>query len=145
MTTTGGLDAADRARCATMSRWLDASSVLGTLALGCVAATAIGYLVGAWRGDMIGFALLVLTLTPLERYLALRLRFDAGLFAELADGRIADLAALDAGLAMLGVRNAARSSRTLDDRLRGARRLWRFHAIVCTMMAAVTAVAVVFA
>jgi hypothetical protein len=143
--TTGGLDAADRARCATMSRWLDASSVLGTLALGCVAVAAIGSLVGAWRGEIVGFALLVLALTPLERYLALRLRFDAGLFAELADGRIADLAALDAGLVMLGVRKSAHAPRTLDDRLRGARRLWRFHAIVSILMAAATAVAVVFA
>jgi hypothetical protein len=145
MSTTHGLDAMDRGRCATMSRWLGASSVLATLALCCTVATAIGYVVGAWRDETMGLALLVLATTPFERYLALRLRFDAGLFADLADGRIADLAALDAGLGMLGLRKAAQSPRTLDDRLQGARRLWRRHAIVAALMATLTAVAVVFA
>ncbi len=91
-----------------------------------------------------GFALLVLVLTPLERYFALRLRFDAGLFADLASGRIADLTVLDAGLATLGVRKAPQSSRTLDERLKGSRRLWRFHATVVVLIAACTVIAVVF-
>jgi hypothetical protein len=145
MSTTSGLAPADRGRCATMSRWLGASPVLGTLALCCTVATVIGSMAGEWRGATMGLALLVLALTPFERYLALRIRFDAGLFADLADGRIADLAALDAGLGILGARKAAQSIRTLDDRLQGARRLWRFHAIVAALMATATAVAVVFA
>ena len=138
------LHADDRARCATMSRWLAAASVLGALALCCALVIALGYMAQAWRDETMGLALLVLALTPLERYLALRLRFDAGLFADLASGRIADLTALDAGLVTLGVRKAPQSPRTLDDRLRGSRRLWRFHAMVAILIAACTAIAVVF-
>jgi hypothetical protein len=145
MTTMRGLDTEDRGRCAAMSRWLGAASVLGALALGCTAATAIGYVVDAWRDEAMGMALAVLVLTPFERYLALRLRFDAGLFADLANGRIADLGALDAGLAALGIRKAAQSSRTLADRLQGARRLWGYYALVAILMAVFTTAAVVFA
>ena len=140
-----GLDARDRARCAAMARWLGASSALGAMALGCAAVLIFGCMLQAWRGDAVAVVLLVLVLSSVERYLALRLRFDAGLFADLADGRIADLAALDAGLAMLGVRNAPQRPRTLDDRLAGSRRLWRFHAVVVALMAVGTGVAVVFA
>lgn len=145
MTTMRGLDTEDRGRCAAMSRWLGAASVLGALALGCTAATAIGYVVGAWRDEAMGMALAVLVLTPFERYLALRLRFDAGLFADLANGHIADLGALDAGLAALGIRKAAQSNRTLADRLQGARRLWRYYALVAILMAVFTTATVVFA
>ncbi len=140
-----GLDTQDRARCAAMARWLGASSALGTMALGAALVIAFGCVVQAWRDDAIAIVLLVLALTPLERYLALRLRFDAGLFADLAGGRIADLAALDAGLTMLGVRKPPPRPRTLDDRLAGSRRLWRFHAVVAALMAVGTGVAVVFA
>jgi hypothetical protein len=140
-----GLDTRDRARCATMARWLGASSALGAMALGCAAVLIFGCMLQTWRGDAVAVVLLVLVLSPVERYLALRLRFDAGLFADLADGRIADLAALDAGLVTLGVRNAPQRPRTLDDRLAGSRRLWRFHAGVAALMAVGTAVAVVFA
>jgi hypothetical protein len=140
-----GLDINDRARCATMARWLEASSVIAALALCCAVITALGYAVHAWRNETLGFALLALVLTPLERYLALRLRFDAGLFADLASGRIADLAALDDGLAMLGVGKRAQPPRSLDERLAGGRRLWRWHAGVGILLAASTAIAVVFA
>lgn len=142
MSTTNGLDAHDRARCATMSRWLGASSVLGALALCCAFIIALGYLAHAWRGSMMGFTLPVLVSTPFERYLALRLRFDAGLFADLAAGRIADLAGLDIGLTTLGIR---KPPRTLDERLTGSRRLWRLHAAAVVLIAACTGVAVVFA
>jgi hypothetical protein len=128
-----------------MSRWLGASSTLGTIALGCAAVVLFGCMLQSWRGDAVAIVLLVLALSPVERYLALRLRFDAGLFADLADGRIADLAALDAGLATLGVRRTPQRPRTLDDRLAGSRRLWRFHAIVVALMVVGTGFAVVFA
>lgn len=140
-----GLDTQDRARCAAMARWLGASSALGTMALGCVVVVALGCLVQAWRDEAIIIVVLVLISTPFERYLALRLRFDAGFFADLADGRIADLAALDAGLAALGVRKTPQRPRMLDDRLAGSRRLWRFHAVVAALMALGTGIAVVFA
>lgn len=135
----------DRARCAAMARWLGTSSVLGMMALGCAVVVALGCLVQVWRDEAIIIVALVLASTPVERYLALRLRFDAGLFADLADGRIADLAALDAGLVALGVRKTPPRPRSLDDRLAGSLRLWRFHAGVAALMAVGTAVAVVFA
>jgi hypothetical protein len=143
--TISGFDADDRARCAAMARWLEASSVLGALALCCTVVTALGFLAQAWRDEAVGFALLALALTPLERYLALRLRFDAGLFADLANGRIADLVALDRGLAMLGVGKRPQPSRTLDERFAGSRRLWRWHAGVAILLTISTAAAVVFA
>lgn len=127
-----------------MSRWLAAASVPGALALCCAVVIALGYMAQAWRDEAMVFALLVLALTPLERYLALRLHFDAGLFADLASGHIADLTALDAGLVTLGVRKTPQAPRTLDDRLKGSRRLWRFHAMVVALIAACTAIAVVF-
>lgn len=139
------LDAQDRARCAAMARWLEASSTLGALALCCAVVAALGTLAQAWRDAALGFAVVALALTPFERYLALRLRFDAGLFADLASGRIDDLAALDAGLAGLGVGKDKPSPRTLDDRLEGARRLWRRCALIVGLQTASVAVAVVFA
>lgn len=149
MSTTNGSDAQedaqDRARYAAMSRWLGASSALGTMALGCAAVVLLGGMLQSWRDDGVAIVLLVLALSPIERYLALRLRFDAGLFADLADGRIADLAALDVGLAAIGVRKTPSRPRSLDDRLAGSRRLWRFHAIVVALMALGTGLAVVFA
>ena len=145
MSATHALNDEDRARCAAMSRWLATASILGTLALCCALVIALGYIAQAWRDEALGFALLVLVLTPLERYLALRLHFDAGLFADLASGRIADLTALDAGLAGLGVRNTPQRLRTLDDRLAGSQRLWRFHATVVVLMAACALIAAVFA
>ena len=144
MSTVHVLHAEDRARCATMSRWLAAASVTGALTLCCAVVVALGYIAQAWRDEAMGFALLVLALTPLERTLALRLHFDAGLFADLASGRIADLTALDAGLATLGVRKTPQAPRTLDDRLRGSRRLWRFHTAVAVLIATCAAIAVVF-
>lgn len=142
---TSALDAEDRARCAAMSRWLEASSTLGALALCCAVVAALGTLAHAWRDAAMGFALLALVLTPVERYLALRIRFDAGLFADLASARIDDLVALDAGLTALGIGKDPQSLRTLDDRLQGSRRLWRSHALVVAFLAASVAVAVVFA
>ena len=138
------LDTEDRARCAAMARWLDASSTLGALALSCALVAALGTLAQAWRDAALGFALLALALTPVERWLALRIRFDAGLFADLASGRIDDLAALDTGLAALGFGKGPRSSRTLDDRLRGGRRLWRRHAFTVGLQAASVLIAVLF-
>lgn len=143
--TTPTLDATDRARCAAMARWLEASSTLGALALCCAVVTAFGTLAHAWRDAAMGLALLALALTPVERYLAMRIRFDAGLFADLASARIDDLAGLDTGLAALGIGKDPQSLRTLDDRLQGSRRLWRHHALIVGLQAASVAVAVVFA
>lgn len=138
------LDAGDRARCAAMARWLEASSTLGALALCCALVAALGTLAHAWRDAALGFAVVALALTPVERYLALRLRFDAGLFTDLASARIDDLATLDAGLSALGVGKDTPSLRTLDDRLEGVRRLWRRYALIIGLQAASVAIAVLF-
>jgi hypothetical protein len=138
-------DAENRARCAAMARWLEAASTLGALALCCTVVAALGTLAHAWRDTALGFALLALASTPVERYLALRIRLDAGLFADLASARIDDLAALDAGLSALGVGKSGPSLRTLDDRLEGARRLWRRYALVVGLQATSVAIAVAFA
>lgn len=65
-----------------------------------------------------------------QAYLALRVRFDAALFARLADGgAIPDLAALDRALTALGLLPAAKADRPLAPRIDGARRLFRRQAL----------------
>ena len=139
------LDAHDRARCAVVARRTDAAQVLGLLGLACTTVMLLGMAAGAWRDEDLALALATALLALVERYFALRLRLDAGLFADLADGRIADLAALDAGLAAIGVRTGAptKPPRSLDDRIAGGRRLWRWHLSVVVAQAALTLLAVV--
>lgn len=67
-----------------------------------------------------------------ESYLAIRVGFDARLFAALGDGRL-DLAALDAGLTKFGMLTPAKAGRTLAPRFEGAMRLFRFQTI-CAML-----------
>ena len=55
--------------------------------------------------------------------------------------RIADLAALDHGLAAIGARIA--TPRPLDDRIAGCRRLWRRHLAIVVVQAVTTLLAVV--
>ena len=69
-----------------------------------------------------------------ERYLAFRLRLDAGLFADLAQNRIASLDALDQARQRLDVRKAPSDGpRALQDRVAGARQLLQRHAglVIC--------------
>lgn len=135
------LDAHDRARCAVVARRMDAAQSLGLLALACTVVALIGLAVDAWRDESLYVALGAVLPGVIERYFALRLRLDAGLFADLATGRISDLAALDDGLAAIGVRAAM--PRPLDDRIAGCRRLWRRHLVVVIVQAAMTLLAVV--
>ena len=65
-------------------------------------------------------------------YFAVRVGLDRRLmqrFAAQADAGRLDLAALDAGLTLAGLRPAAASTRSLDDRIGGAKRLLRNQAI----------------
>ncbi|MBX3711650.1 MAG: hypothetical protein KF800_06795 [Lysobacter sp.] len=135
------LDAGDRARCAVVSRRMDAMQAPGLLALACTTVMLLGMAADAWRDEALMLAIATVLLGLVERYFALRLRLDAGLFADLASGRLADLAALDAGLAAIGVRG--KPARTLDDRIAGCRRLWRRHLAVVVVQAAMTLLAVV--
>lgn len=79
-------------------------------------------------------------LLPVERVLALRLHFDAGLFTDLAEGRTR-LASLDAALAALGLRRPAGVPRALPLRVAGARRLAMQHLAVALLQAAALATA----
>jgi hypothetical protein len=83
---------------------------------------------------------IVLALLPLERFMGLRVRFDAGLFTDLAaelsracgraDAALSTCAALDAALHALALRGPAAAPRPLIDRAHGARRLAIRHALV---------------
>ncbi|MBO9645120.1 MAG: hypothetical protein J7603_18580 [Pseudacidovorax sp.] len=123
-----------RSRCAALAARLAAqrpvaawSLLLSVACLLALAAVVAGWAMPASRlclpawalGAMLGLA---------ERYLALRLRLDEGLFAALARGVLPDLAALDDALAWLGLRPASPgTSRPLDERLRGTQALMRRH------------------
>jgi hypothetical protein len=135
------LDDRDRVRCAVVARRMDAAQAAGLLALACTSVLLLGIAAGAWSEEIRDLAIATALLGLVERYFALRLRLDAGLFADLADGRIANLAALDDGLAAIGVRRDA--PRPLDDRIAGSRRLWRWHLAVVVGQAALTLLAVV--
>ncbi len=139
------LDTHDRARCAVVARRMDATQAPGLLAMACTSVMLLGMAAGAWHDEDLALALATALLGVVERYFALRLRLDAGLFADLADGRIADIAALDAGLAAIGVRAGAPTNppRPLDARIAGGRRLWRWHLAVVLLQAAMTLLAVV--
>lgn len=138
------LDDHDRARCAVVARRMQGNLSFGLLALACTTVMLLGMAAGAWRDEALMLAIATSLLGVVERYFALRLRLDAGLFADLASGRIADLAALDAGLAAIGVHGVRSNlARTLDDRIAGCRRLWRRHLVVVLVQTAMTLLAVV--
>ena len=106
---------AERNQCAVLAHLLTSGAVLRTLGLACSALAAAILMFGSIALKAQWLAAAVLMLGALERYMALRLQFDAGLFAELA--RTLDLADLDAALERLGLR--APEARTLQARIRG--------------------------
>ncbi|MFO1329488.1 MAG: hypothetical protein U1F56_19165 [Rubrivivax sp.] len=117
----------------TTARLLAAGAACGgALALLCAA-------LAAWRlwqgGAPAAPALAVWLLLLPERVLALRLHFDARLFADLADTRHPDTAlpALDRALQALQLRAAPLATRPLAQRTLGARRLLLWHAAVVTL------------
>lgn len=126
------LDDNDRALCAATARLLEASGRISAWGLG---VTVVGMVVLALTGrslpmvSWVGFAAVVMLGLP-ERYLAFRLRFDAGLFNDLAAQNTPSLAALDNALQRLGLRNAPDAPRTLQDRVLGTRQLLQRHGIV---------------
>ncbi len=146
------LTAADRCLCTTTARLLAAvAAAAGALGLGCMLVAAVWLGLLAWHGPTspasqdpmtamwamrvlvpVPVPVLVLVLVMmvlLERVLAMRLHFDAGLFAELArsDGAPASLQLLDQALHTLGLRRASAVCRPLLDRVQGAQRLARWH------------------
>lgn len=127
---------------ATTARLLQAGArSLGALGLGCAALAAAALLLTPASGAVQAAALAVLALLPLERLLALRLLFDAGLFTDLAHPALpapSSLQALDQALHTLGLRAPAATVRPLDERVRGARRLLAWHAGSVALQAAAT-------
>ncbi len=107
----------------------------GSIGLLCAAGAMLALLMGLPPLAAVACAL-VLALLPIERLLWLRVRFDAGLFTDLA--RALDHAGeapsagatLDAALHALQLRGPAGAPRPLIDRAQGARRLAHRHALV---------------
>lgn len=133
----------ERALATSTARLLQAGAVAGgALGLGCAAAAVLA-LLSHLPPAAAALAAFVLALAPLERVLTLRLRFDAGLFQDLArtGGPLPDaLAALDQALAALRLRTPAAVPRPLPDRTQGARRLLRWHLLcVATQFGALAA------
>lgn len=121
------LDSGQRALCATTASWLGA---VRTLAFPALASVALAALHLAHGGALWLLAALVLLLVLAERYLALRLAFDARVFDALAQGHIESLAHFDTSLHRLGFGRQVRGERDLGARIRGAMRLWRVHVAV---------------
>ena len=128
------LDADARARCAATASWLRAALALEWLALLIAMATPWLLLSGSAADAQRWAAWAALALALPERVLALRLRFDRGLFTDLAEGRIVSLQTLDAALSAW--RKAAPGPvRTLEARIAGTLGLWRRHAAVVAVQA----------
>jgi hypothetical protein len=128
------------------ARLLDAcATAAGSTGLLCSAAAAVALVMRAplsVAAPLAPVLVLVLTLLPLERLLWLRLRFDAGLFADLAleldraDAAASAGATLDAALHALRLRGPAGEPRPLCDRALGARRLAQWHVLVALVQCA---------
>lgn len=120
----------------TTARLLGAcAGAAGAVGLLC-AAGAMAALLMRVPGPVAALCAAVLVLLPIERLLWLRVRFDAGLFTDLAraldrtDEAPSAGATLDAALHALQLRGPAGAPRPLIDRAHGARRLMQWHALV---------------
>ncbi len=131
MTTSTEPQTPDHALAGATARLLGAcASTAGPLGLGCAALAIVALLLPA-PGMPTPLLMGVLAAVPVERGLALRLRFDAGLFEDLAHTTVPlprALTSLDQALQAMGLRRAAPAPRALEDRARGARRLALWHA-----------------
>jgi hypothetical protein len=128
----------DRALCATTASLLHSAG--GIAALGLVlSGLSIGVLALTARSlsltSCMGFGAVAI-IGVLERYLALRMRLDAGLFEGLARGTIASLPTLDNALHRVGVRQLPDASRSLAERVVGTRQLIQRHGITVACQAA---------
>ncbi len=128
----------DRALCAATASLLRALGGVAALGLA-LSGIALGVLALTARAlsltSCMGFGAVVI-IGVLERYLALRLQLDVGLFEGLAQGRIASLPALDSALSRLGLRGAPDAPRALADRVLGTRQLMQRHGITVACQAA---------
>lgn len=137
------MTAADRATCRVLARWLAAwRQAFGALGLGAALVAALVMLrPGALPQAALAACAAVLLLALAERVLALRLGFDAGLFADLGEDAAFTLEHLDGSLHALGLRAASARPRALTDRVAGARRLCVQHAGLVLLQCAALAAA----
>jgi len=128
----------ERALCTATARLLHAGGVVAAWGLG-LSLVAVVVLALTGRSlsmlSCMGFGAVAI-IGIFERYMALRLRFDAGLFDGLASGAIPSLSTLDVALQRLGLRQAPDAPRDLTDRVRGARQLMQRHGIAVACQSA---------
>jgi hypothetical protein len=133
----------DRALCAATAGLLRASGMLAAwgLALSCIAGLVLSLTGRSLPSVSWGAYAVVALVGLLERYLALRLRHDAGTYEALAQGAIGSLASLDGSLERLGLRRAADASRPLADRVLLARQLMQRHGMAVAVQTVMFALA----
>ena len=130
----------ERALCTATARLLQAAGVITSWGLG-LSLVALGVLALTGRSlsmlSCMGFGAVAI-IGVFERYMALRLRLDVGLFDGLANGSIPSLSTLDVALQKLGLRPAsdADAPRALADRVQGARQLMQRHGIAVACQSA---------
>ena len=130
----------ERALCTATARLLQAGSVIAGWGLG-LSLVSLGVLALTGRSlsmlSCMGFGAVAI-IGVFERYMALRLRLDVGLFDGLANGSIPSLSTLDVALQKLGLRPAsdADAPRALADRVQGARQLMQRHGIAVACQSA---------
>ncbi len=131
----------ERALCTATARLLQAAGVIAAWGMG-LSLIALGVLALTGRSlsmlSCMGFGA-VAVIGIFERYMALRLRLDVGLFDGLASGAIPSLSTLDVALQKLGLRHspdATDAPRALADRVQGARQLMQRHGIAVACQSA---------
>lgn len=131
----------ERALCTATARLLQAASVIAAWGLG-LSLVSLGVLALTGRSlsmlSCMGFGAVAI-IGVFERYMALRLRLDVGLFDGLASGAIPSLSTLDVALQKLGLRHpseAPDAPRALADRVQGARQLMQRHGIAVACQSA---------
>jgi hypothetical protein len=131
----------ERALCTATARLLQAASVIAAWGLG-LSLVSLGVLALTGRSlsmlSCMGFGAVAI-IGVFERYMALRLRLDVGLFDGLASGAIPSLSTLDVALQKLGLRHSPEASdapRALADRVQGARQLMQRHGIAVACQSA---------
>jgi hypothetical protein len=131
----------ERALCTSTARLQQAAGVIAAWGLG-LSLVSLGVLALTGRSlsmlSCMGFGAVAI-IGIFERYMALRLRLDVGLFDGLASGAIPSLSTLDVALQKLGLRQAPEASeapRALADRVQGARQLMQRHGIAVACQSA---------
>lgn len=128
----------ERSLCSATARLLQAAGTIAAWGFG-LSLVAISVLALTGRSlsllSCMGFGA-VAVIGVLERYLALRIRLDVGLFQDLASGAIASLGTLDLALQKLGLRFAPDTPRDLTARALCARQLMQRHAITVACQSA---------